>query len=546
MVTTLQSPTRNRLAAAFVSILILAAVCAPAAAPAAALTRWIVPVTTALPTGATVIGSFPLADAVIVSSPVAPEGGAPYDASLTVQSLPGEADASGLRLDSGVASTGAPAVWETGELGANAVVALIDTGVAPVPALEDAVVGEIDFSGSGGGDGYGHGTFLASLIAGAGEVAPGVAPQAGILSLKVAEDDGATTLGSVLTALHWLHSVGRPSGIRIATLALGAEPDTDAALLLDAAADAVAASGMLVITAAGNDGDGNVTSPATAPRTFSVGSVDDRSTADRADDTASSFSGTGPDRAGVAQPDLVASGELIVSSIGADSFIAQNNPSAWVEPGYFRGSGTSMSTALAAGVAALASSARPDLDGAALADALRAGGGVADAPAAVAAAQAAPAGKSARGPKWLNEEPVDPPGSVNGHGKGRPETVEPNGVRWTGVRWTGVRWTGVRWTGVRWTGVRWTGVRWTGVRWTGVRWTGVRWTGVSWGDENWGPGGWAGVRWTSDGWVADPIDLEYAGVRWTGVRWTGVRWTGVRWTGVRWTGVRWTMVQPPE
>ncbi|HET9517422.1 MAG TPA: S8 family serine peptidase, partial [Actinoplanes sp.] len=512
--------------AGFLAAFVVAALCGPVAANAQS-TRWVVPAGRVLPTGSVVVGSFPLANALVVASPTAPEGGVAYDAPLQMQSLPAEADPiTGLRVDSGVASTGAPEVWSTGELGENAVVALVDTGVAPVPALQEAVVGEIDFSGSGGGDGYGHGTFLASLIAGAGTDAPGVAPQAGILSLKVGRDDGTATLGSVLSALQWLYAVGRPAGVRIATLALGVDPSTDAAVVLDAAADTLADAGMLIVTAAGNDGAGNLTSPATAAGSFSVGAVNDQGTADRSDDTASEFSASGQDRDGVAQPDVVAPGELIVSSIGADSVIAQENPQAWVEPGLFRGSGTSMATALTAGVAALASSARPDLDGTALAEALRAGGGVADAPAAVAAAEAAPAApeKPGKGPKWAHDEPVDHPGASRGNGKGRPESVEPNGVRWTGVRWTGVRW--------------------TGVRWTGVRWTGVRWTGDSWGDETWTPGAWGGVRWTAGGWAGD-IDADWAGVRWTGVRWTGVRWTGVRWTGVRWTGVRWTMLEAP-
>src|SRR5665811_29707 len=97
----------------------------------------------------------------------------------------------------------------------------------------------------------------------------------------------------------------------------------------------------------------------------------------------SDFSGTGVDRAGVAQPDAVAPGVGIVGSLPAGSVVA--NAATPNAAGLYSGSGTSMSTALAAGVAALASSARPDLDGVALDAALRAGGGQLDAPATVAA-----------------------------------------------------------------------------------------------------------------------------------------------------------------
>ena len=539
MATTLRLQRPLRLWAVSCVVLALLAGVTPVAA---ATSRWIVPTTAALPSGSLVIGALPLADALIVDAPTTPTGGIAYDTPLGTRSLPATRDANGYRVDSGVATTAAPAVWNDGEMGERAVVALIDTGVAPVPALDGAVVGEIDFSGTGGGDTYGHGTFLASLIAGQGPDAPGVAPGTGILSLKVGGPDGTTSLGSVLSALEWLHGPGRAAGLRIGTLALGVDSTTAAAELLDKAADRLGRSGVLLITAAGNDGPGHLSSPATARNTFSVGATDDHGTADRSDDTIADFSATGADRAGVAQPDISAPGEMIVAAMPEGSAIAELNPGAWVEPGLFRGSGTSMATALVAGVAALASSARPDLDGDALADALRAGGSIADAPAVVAAAQAAPAGRTHHAPPGLVEQ-VDGPGKGQGHND-HATHAEPNGIRWTGIRWTGIRWTGIRWTGIRW----------TGIRWTGIRWTGIRWTGEGWGDESWAPGAWGGIRWTEGRWAAldTPEEqgirwtgIRWTGIRWTGIRWTGIRWTGIRWTGIRWTGIRWTMLEAP-
>ena len=523
MVPTLRLRLWSPLAILVVVALLLAAVAVPVAA---ATGRWIVPAGTPLPTGSLVVGSFPVADALIVTGPAAPAGAVDYDAPVTLQSLPGEVfDFSGVQVevDTAVAATDAPDVWRLGEFGEQAVVALVDTGVANVPAMDGAVAGEIDFTGTGGGDGYGHGTFLASLIAGRGEVAPGVAPEAGILSLKVATADGTATLGSVVSALQWLHGPGASAGLRVATLAFGVDPDTDAAKILNHAADAVARKGVLVVTATGNEA-GMLSSPASATRTLSVGSTDDAG-------QVSDFSGSGVDTAGVAQPDVTAPGEAVVGSMAAGSAISQEND-AWVDgyDGLFRGSGTSMATALTAGVAALASSARPDLDGDALAAALGAGNGaLVDADAAVAAALAAPEGKTVNLPPWA-EEPTEH-GSANGKAKGNgngSSEAEPNGLRWTGLRWTGLRWTGLRWTGLRW---------------TGLRWTGLRWTGDGWGDADWAFGKWAGLRWTGLRWTAADADPSPAGLRWTGLRWTGLRWTGLRWTGLRWTGLRWTMLE---
>ena len=528
-------PSRHllRFVGAVTALLLAMALCGPVAAAAAG--RWIVPTGTPLPTGSVVVGSFPLAGAVVVSSPVAPEAGVAYDTPLGLQSLPAYPDPeTGLRVDSGVASTGAPGVWERGELGAGSVVALIDTGIAPVEGLRDSVVGEIDFSGDGGGDGYGHGTYMASLIAANAQVAPGAAPRTGILSLKVGRNDGTTSLGSVLSAMHWLHSVGRFAGIRIATLALGVDADTDAAHLLDSASDSLSKAGLLLITAAGNDGPDNLTSPSTATTTFSVGAFDDNGTATAGDDLAVEFSGSGLDRNGVAQPDIQASGVKVVGWMAHESQIATDNPDARLGDDLIRGSGTSMATALTAGVAALASSARPDLDGEELAAALRASGATLDASAVVAAAEAAPAGNAPKS-KW--ESPEDAPGA-HGKRKGHAANADPNGIRWGGIRWGGIRWGGIRWGNDTWDGIRW-----GGIRWGGIRWGGIRWGGSAWSDSEWEPGRWGGIRWTDRGWVGDAVTPQ--GIRWGGIRWTGIRWGGIRWTGIRWGSSSWSLVEAP-
>lgn len=478
-----------------VSVRPLALILALATAIAAALTAvpaeprlYLLDAAVDVPEGARLHSSLPFIDAVVVASDRDISGAAALDTPARPESLI-ISEVTGSHIDSGVASTGAPAVWST-TTGEQAVVALIDTGVADVPALDGAIAGEIDFTGTGGGDGFGHGTFLASIIAGRRSDSPGVAPGTGVLSLKVADAEGNSTLGSLIDALQWLHGPGRQAGIRIVSLAMAVEPGTEGADFLERAVDRVAQSGILVVTAAGNDGPDALTSPATSSRTFSVGSVDDQGTADRGDDTIATFSGSGLDVRGVVQPDVVASGVDVVGSLPPGSVLASG---ATVTPeGLYEGSGTSMSTALTAGVAALASSVRTDLHGDALAAALHAGGGDLDAEATLAAALDAnpsPGNSNGNGGRNGNAN-----ANANGGGSGD-QSVDAQSVRWTSVRWTSVRWTGAGWGDETWSMAAWGGVRWTGVRWTST-------------------------------------EAESQGVRWTGVRWTGVRWTGVRWTAV--------------
>ena len=108
--------------------------------------------------------------------------------------------------------------------------ALIDTGVVDVPGLADADV-EIgpDFSFEDvvpdlrGRDTMGHGTHLAGIIAGrdAAWVAGdhqrrpdrflGIAPDAGLVSVKAGAADGAVDVTQVIAAINWVIATRTPT-----------------------------------------------------------------------------------------------------------------------------------------------------------------------------------------------------------------------------------------------------------------------------------------------------------------------------------------------
>src|SRR5262249_29851158 len=122
------------------------------------------------------------------------------------------------------AQTGVTTWWNAGYTGKGVDVALIDSGVAPVQGLDapGKVVYGPDLSLESQSptlrdyDTFGHGTFMAGLIAGRDSslTAPyssapasayrGVAPDARIISLKVATADGGADVSQVIAAIDWV------------------------------------------------------------------------------------------------------------------------------------------------------------------------------------------------------------------------------------------------------------------------------------------------------------------------------------------------------
>jgi serine protease AprX len=262
--------------------------------------------------------------------------------------------------------------------GAGVRVAVVDTGVTDTPGLHrrsGRLVDAVDTSDSPRRgpltDGFGHGTFMASVIAGGpadgakGEPV-GVAPAATVLVVRVAQPDGSTRLSQVLAGLEWV--AAHPHRVDVANLsfsytrpgtAYGADPLTDAV-------EAVRDAGVTVVVSAGNDPT-LVGDPGFTPRALTVGAAD----LTAADVSVAPFSGSDV-VAGVRKPDVVASGVGVLGVLPPSSVIAQRNPDARVEGRLWRGSGTSQATAVTSGAVALLLQQRPDAGPAQVKAALRA------------------------------------------------------------------------------------------------------------------------------------------------------------------------------
>lgn len=259
--------------------------------------------------------------------------------------------------------TGATSLWARGDKGSGANVAVLDTGIDPLPDFAGRLVGGVDLSGGNNPfqDDYGHGTFVAGLIAGNGASSGGTymgeAPGAGLVSVKVAGASGNTDLATVISGVDWVTQHASSLNIDVLNMSLGfIGSESTLVNPLDQAVQRAWEAGVVVVASAGNAGpaNGTILSPGDDPLVITVGAVDDLGQTNPANDQMSTFSSAGPtDPDGWIKPDVVTSGQSVVSVRAPGSTVDAQNPSAIIGTGNFVGSGTSFSSAIAAGAAAL-------------------------------------------------------------------------------------------------------------------------------------------------------------------------------------------------
>ena len=441
------------------------------------------------------------------------------DVSVSVQSTT-ESTGPHTPSDAFLQETGATRLASAGDTGQGVTVAVMDTGIDNLPDFSGRLIGGVDLTNGGNPyqDSYGHGTFVAGLIAGDGASSAGQysgeAPAARLVSIKVAGADGTTHLGTLISGLQWAVDHQSRYGIKILNLSLGFKSAQSTVINpLDQAVEAVWNAGIAIVASAGNTGpfNGSILSPGDDPLVITVGALDDMATASITDDEMNDFSAVGPTSAdGWVKPDLVTSGRSVVSLSAPGSTIFTDYPSARIGSANFVGSGTSFSAAITSGAAALVLADSPGLTPNQLKARLLGttslgpvGNPFVDGHGALNTYAAAISGPMNLSQSAVGLIPTLAGTAVSLAPTGPADTWNVN--LWSGASWNqapsgGQAWNGLAWNGGDWNGWAWTGRAWNNGGWAGAEWNGGDWTGRAWNDGAWAGSAWAGTAWAGAAW----------------------------------------------
>ena len=433
-------------------------------------------------------------------------------------------------------------MWQRGWTGEGVDVALIDSGVAPLPGIDLQVINGPDLSFDSQApnltdiDTYGHGTHMAGLIAGRDVSIPpgkedeevdhyfvGAAPGARVVSLKVAASDGATDVSQVIAAIDWIvqHRNSDGLNIRVLNLSFGTDGTQDYQLdPLAYAAEVAWLHGIVVVVAAGNSGFGTpqLNNPAYDPYVIAVGGDDTKGTDDPKDDVIPSWQSRGNT---LRHPDLVAPGKSIVSLRDPGSFVDEANPGAAVGATRFiKGSGSSQAAAIVSGAVATILEQHPELTPDQVkallmqtavplpnADPIAQGAGLINLHRAREAKLATVTDAVQTWPRSTGLGSLQlARGSV---------VTEDDGIVLEGEQTI----FGDTWDAATWASSSWDGTSWSGGEWTARTWSGDCWCGSSWSARTWSARTWSGSGWSAGSWGSDDAPSALSSGSWASTLW---------------------------
>ncbi len=432
----------------------------------------------------------------------------------------------------------ADGAWAAGVTGRGVTVALVDTGIdQTVPDFAGRVLPVttdlfgrtapcVNLSGEPGcADSYGHGTFVGGIIAGNGASSggkwKGIAPEANLVSIKIAGRDGSADSSQVLAAIQWVVSFKDRYGIKVLNLSLGTDSTQSYRVdPLNYAVERAWAAGVTVVVSASNRGPdpATISKPADDPFVITVGALDDRGTAPVGDDRLPDFSSRGPTAAnGLSKPDVAAPGAHLVSLRAVGSEIDTRFPT-YVDGAYRQGSGTSMATGVVSGTAALVAQANPGIPPDRVKHALAATARPAASvdPLEVGAGEIDAQASALQPPQGLANQGVARSNGLGALGGSRGSVAvrlnDPAGTVLNAVAGVALTAQLLLWDPIVYTTGDWSRTTWFASPFYLAPWFATQWSAYSWHEDPWAGSGWYTQHYTDD---------RY-GSPWDGAAWYGV------------------------
>jgi serine protease AprX len=429
--------------------------------------------------------------------------------------------------------------------GAGVGVALIDTGVTPVPGLPAAQVvngPDLSFESQSASlrylDTYGHGTHMAGIIVGNDSATgtKGLAPKAKLTSIKVGTSNGAVDVSQMIAAVDWVvaHRNDDPANrIRVLNLSYGSGGNPNFwSDPLSFAVQRAWKAGIVVVAAAGNDGNSSarLANPASDLVVIGVAASTTKGTVSTDDDELSTYSNMATSEK---TPDLLAPGQSIASLRVPGSNIDNTYPGARSGDTLFRGSGTSQAAAVTSAAVALLLQARPNLNPDQVKDLLRQGTFMKIGTAA------------SRGIREINVNAalsLTPTTTVQTWGTSDASGTLDSARGGSRVVRNGVALSGQNtvfgpFDGAAWSKASAAGTAWQGGSWMGRRLAGDGWTGTSFASKTWAGAAWSMTPWDSS--TASWVDPNWSGRSWSGRSWSAGTWNGNAWSSEDWAATSW-------
>ncbi len=245
-----------------------------------------------------------------------------------------------------------------GITGKGVTVAVLDTGIYPHKDFDNRITSFYDCLNNRSHmyDDNSHGTHVCGIIGGSGRQShglyKGIAPQCNLISVKMLDSKGLGSSQAMIKGINWILDNQKKYDIKIVNISVGTESvscaDSQSELVI--AVEKMWQQGITVIASAGNNGPDyhTITVPGISSKIITVGASQAMKGLDSNGKPHFTYSGKGPTHCNIPKPDVTAPGSHIISCHHYGN-------------SYTTKSGTSMSTPIVSGAAALAFSYNPKL-----------------------------------------------------------------------------------------------------------------------------------------------------------------------------------------